>query len=81
MVQAFPKNPTCFSRWSMSINNMKKKKKEYLKLTSKELEDLEYTGYWESDKERFSYAWKRNQTIYDLEGWDKIEEEEEYGDF
>ena len=57
-------------------------KKEYLKLTSKELEDLDYTGEWELDKKRFSSAWKKNQEIFDLSGWDNIEEEvDEYGDF
>ena len=61
---------------------MEEIKKEYLKLTSKELEDLDYTGDWELDKKRFSSAWKKNQDIFDLSGWDNIEEEvDEYGDF
>ena len=61
---------------------MEEIKKEYLKLTSKELEDLDYTGEWELDKKRFSSAWKKNQEIFDLSGWDNIEEEvDEYGDF
>ena len=57
-------------------------KKEYLKLTSKELEDLDYTGEWELDKKRFSSAWKKNQEVFDLSGWDNIDteydEEERY---
>lgn len=61
---------------------MEEIKKEYLKLTSKELEDLDYTGEWELDKKRFSSAWKKNQEIFDLSGWNNIEEEvDEYGDF
>lgn len=61
---------------------MEEIKKEYLKLTSKELEDLDYTGEWELDKKRFSSAWKKNQEIFDLSGWDNIEEEvDDYGDF
>ena len=61
---------------------MEEIKKEYLKLTSKELEDLDYTGEWELDKKRFSSAWKKNQEIFDLSGWDNIyteyDEEERY---
>lgn len=61
---------------------MKEIKEEYLKLTPKELEDLEYTGDWELDKKRFSSAWKKNQDVFDLSGWDNIEEEvDDYGDF
>lgn len=55
--------------------DMKEIKEEYLKLTPKELEDLEYTGDWELDKKRFSSAWKKNQDVFDLSGWDNIEEE------
>ena len=53
-------------------------KKEYLKLSPKELEELEYTGDWELDKKRFSSAWKKNQEVFDLSEWDKIDNE--YGD-
>ena len=46
------------------------------------LQELEYTGDWELDKKRFSSAWKKNQEVFDLSGWDKIDDnEDEYGDF
>lgn len=56
-------------------------KVEYDLLSKEELTILYYTGDWEKDKKRFTKEWKLTQSILDDNNWNKIDEEDEYGDF